>query len=268
MTSDLSANVGRFDGVAECYDAHRPTPPSVIIDILTQIAGVERPKLVVDLGSGTGLSTRIWADRAEEVIGVEPNQDMRNLAENSPRASENVRYRDGLSTQTGLTDGCADIVTASQAMHWMEPEPTFAEAVRILRTGGLLAAYDCDWPPTMNWQAEAAYRAFLNRVRMIEDEHRIYDDVKRWKKKGHLERMEASGRFRYVRKLSVHGIESGNAERLVQLALSQGSVSTLLRRGVSEQALGLDRLRAEAQRTLGDEPVPWCFSYTIQLGVK
>ena len=40
-----------------------------------------RPRLVVDLGSGTGLSTRVWADRADEVVGVEASPEMREQAE-------------------------------------------------------------------------------------------------------------------------------------------------------------------------------------------
>jgi SAM-dependent methyltransferase len=38
------------------------------------------------------------------------------------------------------------LVTCSQSLHWMEPEPTFAEVARILRRGGVFAAYDYDWP--------------------------------------------------------------------------------------------------------------------------
>src|SRR5690606_15398774 len=112
------------------------------------LAAVERPALVVDVGSGTGLSTRLWAGRADQVIGIEPGDDMRRQAE-AQTAAPSVRYQPGYSTATGLPDACADIVTVSQALHWMEPEPTFAEMARILRPGGVFAAFDCDWPPTM-----------------------------------------------------------------------------------------------------------------------
>ena len=75
--SDTSA---MWTGVAAEYDAHRPHPPHALLDLLTQLARVERPRLVVDLGSGTGLSTLAWAERAEEVVGIEPNDDMRAVA--------------------------------------------------------------------------------------------------------------------------------------------------------------------------------------------
>ena len=100
---------------------------------------VERPRLVVDLGSGTGLSTRVWADRAEEVVGIEPNARMAEQARLVTRAP-NVRYVDSFAAETSLPAGAADIVTCSQAFHWMEPGAVLAEAARILRPGGVFAA--------------------------------------------------------------------------------------------------------------------------------
>src|SRR6476660_7622425 len=77
----VSANVERFMGFADVYDAFRPRPPLALLDILTQLVQAPQPALVVDLGSGTGLSTVIWAERAAAVVGVEPSADMRRQAE-------------------------------------------------------------------------------------------------------------------------------------------------------------------------------------------
>src|SRR5438874_9007237 len=123
----FGANVDRFTGFAgyaDCYDAHRPKPPPPILDLLTQVAGIARPKLVIDLGSGTGLSTRLWIGRADRIIGIEPNPHMRRAAEQAGGA---VEYLDATSTRTTLEGACADIVTCSQSLHWMEPRSTFAE---------------------------------------------------------------------------------------------------------------------------------------------
>jgi SAM-dependent methyltransferase len=48
---------------------------------LCQLIRQKKPKVVVDLGSGTGISTRIWYGIADLVIGVEPNDDMRAESE-------------------------------------------------------------------------------------------------------------------------------------------------------------------------------------------
>ena len=269
--SILAANLERFSGFADRYDAFRPQPPIILLDILTQLARVERPRLVVDLGSGTGLSTVIWSARAEQVVGVEPNADMRRQAQARLAAqpdAANVKYVDAISSQTGLPDASADIVTCSQSLHWMDPEPTFAEVARILRPDGVFAAYDTDWPPTLNWEAERAYRDFVERAEAIGAARGWYRGVIRWKKEEHLARLKASGRFRYVKEIVVHHAEPGDAGRLVGLALSQGSVAKLLQRGMSESEIGLDTFRREAARAMGDRSVAWYFSYRVRLGIK
>jgi ubiquinone/menaquinone biosynthesis C-methylase UbiE len=270
-----NANLERFSGLAEVYDAHRPRPPAVILDILTQLAQVQRPQLVVDLGSGTGLSTFIWADRAEAVVGIEPNADMRHvaqvrkadLAKTEPNIG-NIRFQDGLSSQTGLPDGCADIVTCAQSLHWMEPESTFAEVVRILRPGGVFAAYDYLYPPTTHWEAEVAEVVFHDQVMAIMKEVGWPPGLRRWSNEEHLKRMQASGHFRYTKRMWVHHVEMGDAERLIGLAQSQSSIGALLKQGFSEAEIGLDGLRAVAKRTLGDQPMVWYFTYVVCLGVK
>ncbi len=265
----VAANTERFSGFAEIYDIHRPKPPEVIVDLLTQIAAKQHP-VVVDLGSGTGLSTLLWTRVAAEVVGVEPNADMRVQAER--RAAESgastVRFVEGLSTAAGLPDRYADIVTCSQSLHWMEPNGTFAEVARILRDGGVFAAYDCDWPPTHNAEAEQAYNACWASAEAIERSRRLAPEVHQWNKGGHLERIRQSGRFRYVKEVVLHHVESGGAERLVGLALSQGEIATLLKHGIGEDEIGITALRGAARRALGDSIVPWFWSYRLRMGVK
>jgi protein-L-isoaspartate O-methyltransferase len=70
-----------WTGKASSYDRARPTPPPALLDLLTQLIHLPHPALVVDVGSGTGLSTAIWGERAQLVIGIEPNADMRKECE-------------------------------------------------------------------------------------------------------------------------------------------------------------------------------------------
>jgi ubiquinone/menaquinone biosynthesis C-methylase UbiE len=265
----LAANVDRFSGFADVYDRFRPAPPPAIVDLLTQLARADRPA-VVDLGSGTGISSLIWAARASSVVGVEPNPDMRAQAERRAAAAgaANVRFLDGLSTATGLSDASADIVTCSQSLHWMEPEPTFAEVGRILRAGGVFAAYDCDWPPTLNPDAEQAYIACRIRAGEVEKKRQLAPHVHQWNKAEHLRRIRESGRFRYAREVVLHHVESGDAERLVGVMLSQGEVASLLKHGIGEDEIGIAAMRAEVRRAMGDATMPWYWSYRVRLGVK
>jgi SAM-dependent methyltransferase len=232
-------------------------------NLLCRLARVERPRLVVDVGSGTGLSTRAWADRADEVVGVEPNAEMRAAAE-ADTPSSNVRYVEGYSDDIALPDHSADVVTYSQSLHWMNPGPTFTEAARILRPGGVFAAYDYELPPSVDWEVDAAFEYFLLRVGKFRRERLSIPPAE---KTGHVPRMRESGLFRYVRELGVSAEDRADAGRVVGLALSLGPVGRLLDEGLSEDEIGLAGLRETADRVLGDRPSTWTLSYRVRLGV-
>jgi len=250
-------------GFAEGYDSHRPAPPAALLDVLCLEAQVERPRLVVDLGSGTGLSTRAWAGRAEEVVGVEGSPEMRAQAE-AATAVGNVRFVQAFAQETGLPDGAADVVTCSQSFHWMEPEPTLAEAARILRPGGVFAAYDYDWPPVVDPEVEAAFGELIRRVgRMRAKRGRPGSS-----KDEHLDRIRESGHFSYAREVVLHSRDRGSAERIVGMALSLGPLTVLLQEGVTEEEIGLARLREAADEALGDREVEIFLCYRARLGVR
>lgn len=180
-------------------------------------------------------------------------------------SAQNVRFVQGYAQEIGLPDGVADIVTCSQSFHWMEAEPTLAEAARILRPGGVFAAYDHDWPPVVHWEIEVAYEEMLRRLARMRAGPR---SQMRYSKEGHLERIRESGHFRYVREAFLHSRERGSAERIVGMALSLGPLTVLLREGVSEEEIGLAAVREAAARALGEREVEMFLGYRVRLGVR
>jgi SAM-dependent methyltransferase len=247
-------------GFAERYDRYRPRPPSVLLELLPALAGIARPRLVVDLGSRTGLSTRFWAKRADRVVGIEPQAPMRELAEKLSTES-NVEYVDALAHDTGLDDAAADIVTAAQSLQWMERDPTFAEIGRILRPGGVFCAYEYVQLQTPLWEPEAEWFDVIATKRRLREERGLDDRID----PPALDHFERSGVFATVRELPLHSVEEGDGERLVELALSEGSLRTLLEAGVTEEEVGLDRLRELAG---GMPSVPWWICYRALIGRK
>lgn len=252
------------EGFASQYDRHRPRPPAALFETLLQFARTERPALVVDLGAGTGLSTRPWAPFAERVVGVEPNPSMRDEAEGLT-LEPNVEFVLGFSHETGLADACADIVTASQSLHWMEPGPTFAEVGRILRPGGIFAAYDYDVYPVVDWELDQALLDYGGRRRELRERQLIQAGADRWSKDGHLQRMRESGEFRFCRELVLHSVEEGDADRIVGL---MGSIGMIGDPKEAERELRLDELEGVARRVLGDRTVPFRFGYHVRIGVR
>ena len=260
--------VARFSGFAAGYDAVRPQPPVTLAELISQWAGVTMPD-VVDLGSGSGLSLLPWAGRARRVTAIEPSADMRKVAERRiaglPAGAGEFTVIGATAEETGLPGQCADIVTASQAMHWFDPARALPEIARLLRPGGVLAAYDCDWPPCVDWETDAAYTAFDARVRELEVAHGLRPPYAG--KGGHAERMRRSGLFRHVTEIAVHSRDEGDGERLTGLARSQGGAVALRSRGVSDDETGLTRLRQVAARRLA-QPKPWWWTYRVRLAVR
>lgn len=267
MTIEAYSAVTRFSHVADFYDDVRPATPRILIDILKQYAGVQKAKLVVDVGSGTGLSSRAWSEDAQQVIGIEPNAQMREQATSRTQAP-NVSYREGISSDTKIEDGMADIATCSQSFHWMDAEETLTEMHRILRPGGVFAIYYCDFPPVMNWEMERRFQIFMSRIDQMDEEHRRKLGIRHGTKTNPLPGVRQSGLFRLARDFFVHSQERGNAMRLTRMVRSFSGVATSLNAGYTEEALGLTAFDAAAQELLGDELRQWYFSYEVVIALK
>lgn len=257
-----------WTGKASSYDRARPTPPPALLDLLTQLIQMPHPALVVDVGSGTGLSTAMWGERASRVIGIEPNADMRKEAlrkvEDHPDAAH-IEYREGVAHQTGLPDGCADIVTSAQSFHWMEPTVTLAEIARILRPGGLFAAYDYDWPPAIHWELDRLAQEVGKHLVELVQERGLAHSLKIWPKNKSLDPLRESGHFRFTCEVLLHHIEQGDAARFLEMMRSNALSHQFQ---FTEQETGFDRLSLAALQHIGSEPIPWYVSYRVRIGVK
>jgi SAM-dependent methyltransferase len=125
----------RFGDRANDYVAGRPSYPAAALDALFDGMGEARDVLAADLGAGTGISSRLLAERGAQVLAIEPNQPMREAAEPHPR----VEWISGTAESTGLGEASIDLVTAFQAFHWFDHEKALREMVRILRPAGRAA---------------------------------------------------------------------------------------------------------------------------------
>lgn len=127
----------RFSGLAETYAQHRPGYPPAILDYLTKRTNLCRARLIVDLGSGTGISSRWLAEQGFSVVGIEPNEEMRTKAASIPMP--NLSYQAGQAEATGLGDNSVDLIVAAQAFHWFNPDTALPEMRRALKPGGWVA---------------------------------------------------------------------------------------------------------------------------------
>jgi SAM-dependent methyltransferase len=124
----------RFSNRAEAYARARPSYPRETLAILREHHGLKSGAVVADIGSGTGIFTKLLQGDGARVFGVEPNADMRAMAEKTLGAS--FTSVDGKAEATTLPDASVDLIVAAQAFHWFDVEPARREHARILRPGG------------------------------------------------------------------------------------------------------------------------------------
>jgi len=129
-------NEERFTGKADIYKKYRPSYPKELFDYLYSQVGFNQNNAIADIGSGTGIFSRLLLERGSKVYCVEPNEDMRRTAEKDLSGFENFISVNGNDKNTGLQDKSIDFVTAAQAFHWFDRQAFKSECQRIIKPGG------------------------------------------------------------------------------------------------------------------------------------
>lgn len=126
----------RFSDRVENYVKYRPGYPSGVLEVLATELNLTPRAALADLGSGTGISAKLFLENGNVVFGVEPNREMRAAAEAFLQSYPNFRSITGTAEETTLPDASVEFVVAAQAFHWFDVPKTRAEAQRILKPGG------------------------------------------------------------------------------------------------------------------------------------
>jgi SAM-dependent methyltransferase len=126
----------RFSSRVDDYLRYRPHYPVEIIDLLADKCALAPESVIADIGSGTGILTKLFLDNGNAVAGVEPNREMREAGEHYLAECARFTSVEGTSEATRLPAHSMDFVLAGQAFHWFEQTRTRAEFQRILSDGG------------------------------------------------------------------------------------------------------------------------------------
>jgi len=131
-------NKDRFSDVASLYSKFRPSYPKELIDFLFSQVGFIRSSVIADIGSGTGIFSRLLLEMGCYVYCVEPNDDMRQISETFLRESElkNFIFIKASAENTGLHEKSIDFITVAQAFHWFDRATFKMECNRILKNDG------------------------------------------------------------------------------------------------------------------------------------
>lgn len=135
----MADNPFATQAAARLYALGRPDYSDLVTDIIRRLTGITgRIPVAVDVGSGTGISTRALSPLADTVIGVEPSTAMLERA--SPVT--NVAYRVGFAEDLPMEDESCDLIFTGSALHWFDQELFLSETARIARPGAHLVVHD------------------------------------------------------------------------------------------------------------------------------
>jgi len=129
----------RFDNRVENYKVFRPSYPDALVAYLFDAGVIPERGVVADVGSGTGIFSKILLDAGCSVFAVEPGAAMRQAAEADLGTEPGFRSVAGAAEATGLDDASVDAVVAAQAFHWFDAASFRTECMRILRPEGRVA---------------------------------------------------------------------------------------------------------------------------------
>ncbi|GAA1970249.1 class I SAM-dependent methyltransferase [Kitasatospora viridis] len=145
-----------FGAVAADYDKARPSYPPALFEAIERLAGRPlRGADVLDVGAGTGIATRLLAERGARVIAVEPSAGM---AAQLHAVSPQIPVVKGVGDELPCHDASADLITYAQAFHWTDPAKSLPEALRVLRPGGALVLFWNLKDRSVEWLAEQERR--------------------------------------------------------------------------------------------------------------
>jgi len=174
----------RFGRRVESYVRSRPAYPQEVAELLKVECGLTPGWAVADIGSGTGILSRLFLDNGCRVYGVEPNVEMRRAGEALLATYRLFASLDGTAEDTGLPDDSADLIAADtrigskeiQAFYGSETYATAAfDNHQSFRFDGLKARLlSSSYTPGPN---HPRHTDMLRTLREIFEAHEVDDHV-------------------------------------------------------------------------------------------
>lgn len=145
-----------FSGVASDYAAFRPQYPTALFEWLASMC--PRHDVAWDCACGSGQASGSLASHFKRVVGTDASPTQVAAAE----ATATTRFVVAASEQVPLATGSVDLVAVAAALHWFADEPFFDEVRRVVRPGGVFAAWSYGMPHIDSEDVERVVHGFID----------------------------------------------------------------------------------------------------------
>jgi SAM-dependent methyltransferase len=126
----------RFDGRVADYGRFRERyDPDILLPRLRAWCGLLPSWLIADVGAGTGMLADVFLENGNQVLAVEPNDEMRTACM-AAHAGSRLEVFAASAEATSLCSQSIDLVCAGRAFHWFDADRSMTEFRRILKPDG------------------------------------------------------------------------------------------------------------------------------------
>ncbi len=123
----ISDPTKRFSDRVDNYVKYRPGYPGEVITFLQNECNLSGKSVIADIGSGTGIFTKLLLDKGYKIHAVEPNDDMQEAARQYLGHNKHFTPAAGSAEATTLPSDSVDLIVCAQAFHWFNNKKTQAE---------------------------------------------------------------------------------------------------------------------------------------------
>ena len=148
---------------SEDYAMFRPGPPASFYDKLKTFDVGLPEQSILDLGTGTGVLAREFADRGVKLVcGTDVSQEQINIAtELAKKSSLEATFKVAAAEDQPFKDQQFDVVTANQCWLYFDKSKVIPEVKRLLKPFGVLVTSHFSWLPRLDEVALRTERLIL-----------------------------------------------------------------------------------------------------------
>ncbi len=133
-------NARLFSEKVKEYVSSRPSYSGPSVDFIIKKCDITPTSIIVDIGTGTGKLAKLFLQKNIDIIGCEPNEEMRQKAIiELNEFGEHFKCLATCAEETTLKENSVDLILVANTLHLLDRNKTIEEFKRILKPGGNIA---------------------------------------------------------------------------------------------------------------------------------
>ncbi len=170
-----------FDRVAELYEAYRPSYPVPLIEQILIATGIPTDGRILEIGSGTGKATLLFAQRGYSILCIEPGKHLAEIAGRKLARFPNVKFQITTFEDWDNQGELFDLVISAQAFHWVTQEIRYQKTAHVLKPLGYLTLLYNHYQPLevfVRQKLNEVYKQYASEISL--DQPNAHKDMQDW----------------------------------------------------------------------------------------